>query len=910
MRKFLAILLAVLMVVPAFAFTTSAEELSPPPTTQFVPVVTEDNMPAADINDYGTLAAEWINGILWRNRGNQPMLYDNGAKAVYYNVPANSTAAFGFHFKCDPRVNFQNMTTICFDMYFSDITAISGIQWKAHMICSDKTVYLWATAAEMAEWSGITLANGWNHFEIPVGCFDGETSGVLHEFMIYRNNGTFTKDVKVMFKNVYFINDIVPTVMSSTFGYHNVENGANLQTAWTDKPNIRTVGGDNLWATTDRQLTYDKNNHAASFTRTGVIEKGTGVRINLDWAKIDVRKTNKLCLDMYISNLEYANAENAVWKFEIHCTDTTAGTANYGNNASLTLSQCAELSGTTLKQGWNHFELPYSAFGQYCLANMQHSKRAPDYVRFYINDGTNLVGKEETQLTFKVRNVYFAGDDTAWNSILPVIMATDMLDVTTEANNMHNWHRQAGPSGKDSNPRWSSPGNHTLVYDKASGGVGFTLTKELAYQNGFQMNISNTNISAMDKICFDMYISDLEAANVQNAKWRLKTFHTSSKTRTLDGKTLVELAAMSGATLAQGWNHFEIPMSAFDLPANNSNAVTYITFVYNEKVNKIVGTADAPLQFMLRDIYFEAASGVVGIAPVPTLKNSFNLDFAVKTSGVLYTPIIDVTLGDTTTRQTLTNGTFAFENILAHRLSDEYVITATVLDTNGDIRKIVFEEYSLKQYGINKLAAADSTEALKRLVSDMLHYGAASQAVIDYNMENLANNVDGILEAGALDTETLASYKIANPINDTRTDVAEGAPKWKGASLVLDSAMCIRFTFTADTKPEKVRNLNDNKLLFINKNEDGSYYVDVPVNAVDFDTKYTLVIDDDQSNTVTYSVNAYIARNYGKYLDNPATKDVDESKNDLNKTATYAEMYDLLIAIYNYGVSADKYAAQ
>ena len=58
MRKILAILLAVLMVVPAFAFTTSAEEattaLSP---VNFVPVFTEDMMPENDLTSEELL--EW-----------------------------------------------------------------------------------------------------------------------------------------------------------------------------------------------------------------------------------------------------------------------------------------------------------------------------------------------------------------------------------------------------------------------------------------------------------------------------------------------------------------------------------------------------------------------------------------------------------------------------------------------------------------------------------------------------------------------------------------------------------------------------------------------------------------------------------------------------------------------------------
>ena len=167
------------------------------------------------------------------------------------------------------------------------------------------------------------------------------------------------------------------------------------------------------------------------------------------------------------------------------------------------------------------------------------------------------------------------------------------------------------------------------------------------------------------------------------------------------------------------------------------------------------------------------------------MENDVNFAFQVKANeNVIYKPYIHVTFDEKTVVKPLdANGIFSVEDILAHRMSDIITIDVTAVSATGEVTRTTFD-YSVKQYGANKLAGDESDE-LKALVSSLLHYGAASQAVIDYNMENLANNVDGILEAVALDTEALAGYHIAKPVNDTRTDVAEGAPKGKGATLVL-----------------------------------------------------------------------------------------------------------------------------
>jgi hypothetical protein len=96
MRKFLAILLAVLMVVPAFAFTASAEEATPAQKLNIIPIITEWDMPDTDMDTAGLNAwsggskgGQWIND-LWVGAGKEMngvvLEKDYNAKVVHYSA--------------------------------------------------------------------------------------------------------------------------------------------------------------------------------------------------------------------------------------------------------------------------------------------------------------------------------------------------------------------------------------------------------------------------------------------------------------------------------------------------------------------------------------------------------------------------------------------------------------------------------------------------------------------------------------------------------------------------------------------------------------------------------------------------------------------------------------------------------
>ena len=882
MKRIFALLLAVLMVTSVMVFTTAAEETTTTlPTTEFVPIVTEDNMPTQDA-DNATLEAETRNGVKWNPNGiaDKTLAYDNGAKAVYFNVADGTTAAGGF--ACNtPWTDFSKMTTLHFDLYISDVEVAkaSVAQWKIQMnMSAGGSRNYWGTLADMCD---TALVNGWNHMEVPIREFNGSTSSKLSRILIYKNDTTALGDVKFMLKNVYFANDEIPVIMTTDMKNLTDSEKANMNT-WHGSVYPQWRGQSKF----DGKLTYDDATGGVGYTGTGSFGNGAGYLIKT--AKLDVSGMTKLCFDLYVSDIETAGADTVIWRVQIK--NTTKG---HTRTIQQPLTYLAELSGNTLVNGWNHFEVPFSALDN-SAANLTQVNEV--YIRVWDSTNGGKFGAADKELTIMLKDIYYAQDVT-WNTDTSVIMASDMTNLTdSEKANMNTWHSSVYPQW-----RGQSKFDGKLTYDDATGGVGYTGTGSFGNGAGYLIKTAKQDVTTMAKFCFDLYVSDIETANADTVIWRVQIKNTTKgHTRTIQ-QPLTYLAELSGNTLVNGWNHFEIPFSALDNSAADLTQVNEVYIrVWDSTNGGTFGAADKEMTIMLRDIYFAKSAGVAKVASAqPALTNSFNLTYKVSADDqIVYKPVVDVTFDGETTRQALNaDGTFPFNNILAHRLSENIMTTVTAMDKNGDILKTT-HTYSIKDYCRNMLAlesvtnhSADQLAALKRLVSDMLYYGGAAQTSVDYNMENVASNVDGILTKTTVDTTVLANYKIDTPVTDTRSqeEKAAAVATWKSASLVLDSALVIRFGFDlvagADVPTVKVNEIEYTPVL---NEETGRYYVDVPTFANRFGDEFVATFGDDTTYSATYSVNAYVARNYSKYEQGSA-------------------MSDLLGAIYNYGASAEAY---
>ena len=167
MKKTLALILAVLMVLPMMMFTAAAEGTEETSTkVNFVPVVLQGDMDAALTN--------WIGD--W---GSQVVLtYDATEKAAVRSWEGKQTEAgwikFGYKFDSRP-VDVTKMAAICFDLYISDVDAmkVNSGGWELELRSpsgNDDNEYRFSQK-NLATVYGGELQNGWNHFEIPLSMF-------------------------------------------------------------------------------------------------------------------------------------------------------------------------------------------------------------------------------------------------------------------------------------------------------------------------------------------------------------------------------------------------------------------------------------------------------------------------------------------------------------------------------------------------------------------------------------------------------------------------------------------------------------------------------------------------------------------------------------------------------------------
>ena len=203
---------------------------------------------------------------------------------------------------------------------------------------------------------------------------------------------------------------------------------------------------------------------------------------------------------------------------------------------------------------------------------------------------------------------------------------------------------------------------------------------------------------------------------------------------------------------------------------------------------------------------------------------------------------------------------------MADTITAELKFGEFVLVTKGD--------YSIQTYAQNKLTAADSSDELKRLLSDMLYYGAAAQVYKNYNLDNLASNVDDILDV-AEDVNPTQGAQIVNAERESYPAYFTGANVWFG-----------------DVNKIYIKvNTIENVTMTINGGEefalDSTTYVIDNIMATQLMDEYTIELfyNGELMQTLTYSIGAYA---YAK---------------------AETEIGDLALALYRYGVSAKAYKA-
>ncbi|MDO4608514.1 MAG: leucine-rich repeat domain-containing protein [Clostridia bacterium] len=209
---------------------------------------------------------------------------------------------------------------------------------------------------------------------------------------------------------------------------------------------------------------------------------------------------------------------------------------------------------------------------------------------------------------------------------------------------------------------------------------------------------------------------------------------------------------------------------------------------------------------------------------------------------------------------------FAFNNISPDKMND--TIKATLYANVGDtVLSSEAKEYSVSTYCYSMLSKynTDQYAELRTLLVDLLNYGSDTQNYTDYNTDNLVNaNLTDEQKAWA--SVDIESYN--NMLNTKYETIESPAVSWRGAELLLDKAITMKFMI----KAENISNLNVKitndagkvwtvKSDTFKKYDEGQYYVYFSgLDASQMsDCIYLTVYNGERvvSNTVRYSIESY-----------------------------------------------------
>ena len=238
---------------------------------------------------------------------------------------------------------------------------------------------------------------------------------------------------------------------------------------------------------------------------------------------------------------------------------------------------------------------------------------------------------------------------------------------------------------------------------------------------------------------------------------------------------------------------------------------------------------------------------------------------------------------------------FEYKGIFAKELSVEVKVTILA---DGEVIKT--EVYSIKEYAMKQISKNNIPANLKTLLVDMLNYGTAAQIYFGYNTNNLANA--DLTE----DQQALASQEVAELTSHKNAINAEGATVvLAGTTIILENAietnyylnlnganaedLVAKITYV-DCLGNKVEEVVEGKDFVVN----GKYHVVrfSGLGSREMRTVYSMTVFDKEGNVVSgtyeYSIESYAV-------------------SQLSKATEGSALYNVLIAMMKYGLSAESY---
>lgn len=236
------------------------------------------------------------------------------------------------------------------------------------------------------------------------------------------------------------------------------------------------------------------------------------------------------------------------------------------------------------------------------------------------------------------------------------------------------------------------------------------------------------------------------------------------------------------------------------------------------------------------------------------------------------------------------NCVFVYSGVNPQCIGDR--VTATLYATNnGTEESVSVENYSVRQYCVNKLRDGTISDELRILLSDLLVYGEAAQLYTNYKTDDLITDGDDISDPMYSFAFNLSGYR-ASFLGE-----ADERTRWMNAGLTLTDSVAMTFRFYAeDTEGLTVTvGLNGRTKCY---SAFTPVYGETNVYEIVFDEISAEEFADNVSasflkdgisvgNTLNYSVNAY----------------VQSKMNSADGDLAY-----LVTALYNFGASAKAYS--
>ena len=233
---------------------------------------------------------------------------------------------------------------------------------------------------------------------------------------------------------------------------------------------------------------------------------------------------------------------------------------------------------------------------------------------------------------------------------------------------------------------------------------------------------------------------------------------------------------------------------------------------------------------------------------------------------------------------------FEYKGIAPHMLGDEIVaelmLGDTVLDTADVFSVEAYARQLLKMDKYELTISAEEADALHKVLSSLLNYGAEAQKYTDHNTESLVN--DKIEANGEFDPDAITSIKDAGEV------LGNSGAKFVSSTVRFDNVVFLRFDFVLGTAALSDATVVIGDRVYTSADfieaEDGTYSIYTEaISAAYFDKSYTaqLKIGGEDAHSITYSVNSYVKAMY---------------ENE--------KIGELAKALYFYGAASEKYVKE